>query len=212
MLHDDSDHGSADTEPRAQDQRRTQILDAARACFAVSGFHGASMHQICAEAKMSPGALYRYFPSKDAIIEAIADDERGKASAVMANFRREGPLVDRIVGCALDYLSRMESRHSGALMVEICSESLRNSAIGERFHCTELDVRNELLEAVRVAQRTGEIPASVDAEMAILMLFSVTDGLVMRMGLEPALTPASAEPFYRRVVAALLGLSVPPQP
>ncbi len=71
MLQDTNDQSAraGDGEASAQDQRRVQILDAARACFASAGFHGASMHQICAEARMSPGALYRYFPSKDAIIE-----------------------------------------------------------------------------------------------------------------------------------------------
>ena len=45
--------------------RRDEILAAAQRCFARSGFHGASMQDICAEAGMSPGNLYRYFPSKD---------------------------------------------------------------------------------------------------------------------------------------------------
>ena len=34
------------------------------------------MHEICGEAGMSPGALYRYFPSKESIIEAISEDHR----------------------------------------------------------------------------------------------------------------------------------------
>ncbi len=74
-------------------------------------------------------------------------------------------------------------------MVEICSESLRNSAIGDRFHCTEMDVRREFVAALESAQSKGEIPAGVDPEMAVLMLFAVTDGLVLRLGLEDTLTP-----------------------
>ena len=42
-------------------------LAAAQRCFVRSGFHGASMQDICAEAGMSPGNLYRYFPSKEAL-------------------------------------------------------------------------------------------------------------------------------------------------
>ena len=44
-----------------RDQQTQRILDAAKACFVRYGFQGASMQQICAEAGMSPGALYRYF-------------------------------------------------------------------------------------------------------------------------------------------------------
>ena len=59
-----------------RDQQVQRILEAAKACFLRSGFQGASMHQICAEVGMSPGALYRYFPSKEAIIEAICEADR----------------------------------------------------------------------------------------------------------------------------------------
>ncbi len=92
------------------DERRRQILAAARICFARAGFHGASMGQICAEAQMSPGALYRYFPSKDAIIEAIADEERVGAVACMEHLRGPGSIADRLVATAMEYLAPRATR------------------------------------------------------------------------------------------------------
>ena len=62
-----------------QADRRAEILDAAERCFIRSGFHQASMQEICAEAKMSPGNLYRYFPSK----EAITDDPSLRTSTLL---------------------------------------------------------------------------------------------------------------------------------
>ena len=50
--------------------RRQQIIDAAYRCFARKGFHQATMRDIYAEANLSPGAVYHYFDSKDAIIQA----------------------------------------------------------------------------------------------------------------------------------------------
>jgi AcrR family transcriptional regulator len=44
--------------------RRQQILDAALACFSRRGFHQSTMQDICQEAELSPGAVYRYFRSK----------------------------------------------------------------------------------------------------------------------------------------------------
>src|SRR4029079_9694967 len=64
-----------------KEDRRTEILEAARRCVARSGFHQTSMHDICAEAGMSPGNLYRYFPSKEAIIAAIAERDRAEVGA-----------------------------------------------------------------------------------------------------------------------------------
>src|SRR4051795_3550849 len=64
-----------------QSDRRAEILEAARRCVARSGFHQASMQDICAEAGMSPGNLYRYFPSKEAIIAGIAERDRAEVGA-----------------------------------------------------------------------------------------------------------------------------------
>ena len=58
-----ADPTSADT--------KTRILDAAERCFVRSGFHRTTMQDVAAEASMSPGNLYRYFASKDAIIIGI---------------------------------------------------------------------------------------------------------------------------------------------
>jgi AcrR family transcriptional regulator len=55
------------------DARRKQILDAARRCFVRNGFHATSMQDIFAESGMSAGGIYRYFKSKDDLVEAIAD-------------------------------------------------------------------------------------------------------------------------------------------
>jgi AcrR family transcriptional regulator len=73
---------------QAQSDRRAEILSAAQRCFVRAGFHGASMQDICAEAGMSPGNLYRYFPSKEALIAGIA--ERDRASAGVASVDLQG--------------------------------------------------------------------------------------------------------------------------
>ncbi|MEF2552507.1 TetR/AcrR family transcriptional regulator [Aurantimonas sp. A2-1-M11] len=191
------------------DQRRCQVLVAARACFARAGFHGASMQQICAEAKMSPGALYRYFPSKDAIIEAIAEEERGNAANCMALLGGPGSIFDRITAVAMDYLRQTLDPDTGGLMVEICSESIRNTAVGKRFHEIEMDVRRAFREALQQSHDAGEIAADVDIEVALTVLLSVGDGLVMRLQIENDFDIESIEPYLRRMV---VGLLAPPQP
>ncbi|HET9618153.1 MAG TPA: helix-turn-helix domain-containing protein, partial [Pseudolabrys sp.] len=59
-----------------QSDRRAEILNAAERCFARAGFHQSSMQEICTEAGMSPGNLYRYFPSKEALIAGISERNR----------------------------------------------------------------------------------------------------------------------------------------
>ncbi|MGL9772998.1 MAG: TetR/AcrR family transcriptional regulator [Sodalis sp. (in: enterobacteria)] len=52
-------------------QRRAQITEAAQARFAQSGFHGASMVELGQQSGLSAGQLYRYFASKEALIDAV---------------------------------------------------------------------------------------------------------------------------------------------
>ena len=51
--------------------RRTQILEAALRVWVRHGFDGSSVEAIAREAGRAKGTLYLYFPTKDAILEAI---------------------------------------------------------------------------------------------------------------------------------------------
>ena len=65
--------------------RRSQILDAAEQCFARAGFHRTTMQDVAGEAGMVPGNLYRYFPSKDALILALIERDRAEIAADFAD-------------------------------------------------------------------------------------------------------------------------------
>jgi AcrR family transcriptional regulator len=48
------------------------LLDAADTVFAQMGYERATTNAICAQAGVSPGTLYQFFPNKQAIAEALA--------------------------------------------------------------------------------------------------------------------------------------------
>ena len=57
-----------------RDQRRSDILDAARRCFARSGFARATLQDVFAESGLSAGCVYGYFQSKHDLVLAIAEE------------------------------------------------------------------------------------------------------------------------------------------
>ena len=59
--------------PNVSEERTDQILNAATEVLAQKGFYKARMDDIAAQARLSKGALYLYFKSKDAIITALLD-------------------------------------------------------------------------------------------------------------------------------------------
>src|SRR5262245_44557780 len=67
------------TKPRLGDEladRRARILDAAERSFCRSGFHRTTMQDVAAGAGMSTGNLYRYVPSKDALVAGLCERDR----------------------------------------------------------------------------------------------------------------------------------------
>jgi AcrR family transcriptional regulator len=67
--------------PRADAQRnRRRILEAARDAFTRSGAH-ASLDDIARQAGVGPGTLYRHFPTREALLEAVYRSEVEKLAA-----------------------------------------------------------------------------------------------------------------------------------
>lgn len=58
---------------RHPDVRRSELLDHALALFLSRGYDHASLNDVIAEAGISKGAFYHYFPSKEALLAALAD-------------------------------------------------------------------------------------------------------------------------------------------
>ena len=103
---------------QAQESRRAHILSAAEACFARAGFHRTTMQDICREAGVSPGALYLYFASKEALIEGIAES----SVAAMVALMDEGQL-----GQALEIAQHLRA---GGINTEVQMEPRK---IGKQF-------------------------------------------------------------------------------
>src|SRR5260370_16562915 len=57
----------------AKEARRTQIADAAVRCFARTGYYATTIEDVVRETGLSRGALYLYFPSKEALYLAISE-------------------------------------------------------------------------------------------------------------------------------------------
>ena len=66
--------GIRERHERDREAVRRAILDAARNLFVVEGYHNVSIRKIAEGAEYSPAAIYGYFPSKDDIFFALAEE------------------------------------------------------------------------------------------------------------------------------------------
>ncbi|MFD1703244.1 TetR/AcrR family transcriptional regulator [Methylopila henanensis] len=168
---------------RQQDQRR-RILDAAVTCFAQGGFHATGMQAICAEAGMSPGALYRYFPSKEAIIEAIVERDRAEAPAMLAPLLEADDVVGALVQAGRNFLTGNLQTGGMPIFIELCAEAARNPQVNAITQRCEGEIHDLLVRVIQRGQTLGQIDPALDAAAAVRLLSSLADGLLLRMGLE----------------------------
>jgi AcrR family transcriptional regulator len=59
------------TERSPASDKREAVLDAALKLFAAQGFHGTSMPEVAEKARVGAGTIYRYFDSKEALVNAL---------------------------------------------------------------------------------------------------------------------------------------------
>ena len=95
-------------DPEKHEAKRRQILEAAVACFARKGFHRTSTAEICAEAGMSPGNLFHYFPTKRDIVHGLFGDAFERMVAIYEEAEAEKDPeagFDRVLQCLFDDLA-----------------------------------------------------------------------------------------------------------
>src|SRR6187402_1378126 len=159
-----------------QADRRDEILSAAQRCFVRSGFHQASMQEICAEAGMSAGNLYRYFPSKEALIAGIAERDRAEVAQEFARADLSEGFFSVLEGMAYHHFSERPDEQV-KLCTEIMSEARRNPDIARIHTAFEADVKKWLIDLLRAGGDRGDIARDLDLDGAATMLMIIADGV-----------------------------------
>ena len=96
--------------PRTDAQRnRERILEIAKEAFAQSGA-GASLDDIARRAGVGAGTLYRHFPSRDALIEAVYRSEVEKLAAAERKFAETMPPVEALRAWMLLFVDHIAAK------------------------------------------------------------------------------------------------------
>ncbi len=172
-----------------QSDRRAEILAAAQRCFVRSGFHGASMQDICAEAGMSPGNLYRYFRSKEALIAGIAERDRAEVAQEFAHADLSHGFFAVLEGMAHHHFA-VRPDEQVKLCTEIMAESRRNPEIARISAAFDADVKKWLID--------------IDFEGVVTMLMIIADGVWWRRALDPDFKPETVVPIFMDITRHML--------
>ncbi len=189
-------------EDPASDRRRL-ILDAAERSFTRAGFHRTTMQDVAAEAGMSPGNLYRYFPSKDALVAGLCERDRASLTQEFQDIREAPDFLG-----AFKELGRRHFEDAGRdkakLCLEIWAEATRNPAIAALQTEFDLGFAEQMAATFEAAKQAGAIHPEVDARFVASIISKLADGLFVRRAVASDFDPEReiAEAFA--VIGALL--------
>lgn len=186
------------------DVRREQILDAAAECFSRSGFHGASISQICKSVGMSPGHLYYFFDSKEAIIAGIV--ERNLKSA-QESITRFGAATD-VFGNLLEGLDQALAEKTDPAVVglglEVLAEAARNPEVARVVREADGKVREWIAHLADQARKSRGIESRLDPSAAAEVLVGLFEGVANRIVQNPNRNTDAVVEAMRVAMTAIL--------
>lgn len=171
--------GIKERQERDREAVRRAILDAARELFVHEGFNNISIRKIAERIEYSPAAIYGYFPSKDDIFFALAEE----GFRLLCDERRHPclqslPAIERVreIFWRFYTFSREQPQYFALMFVDRTVP--RISREYERFAFAR-DMKAELLAHVHEATVAGDLPASLPADVLFQLLSSALIGVAV---------------------------------
>jgi RND family efflux transporter MFP subunit len=160
----------------AREITRRAILDAALELFIADGYAQVSIRNIAAKVEYSPGAIYSYFPSKDEIFFALAEEGfREIGARQFAGTPSDDPLDDvRAVAWRLYEFSKDQPQYFALVFLD--RHVPRVSKEYERFSFIS-EMRSRALAQVERCIAGGVFPSTTYPEVALRLLFAPVIGI-----------------------------------
>ncbi len=166
-----------------RESRRRQILDAALSCFSENGFHQTGMADIVKRSGLSQGAVYLYFQSKDALIEALADD-RHRREAVLNSVagRPNDPLegLRDLIRAYAHWLTEPDGERRRRVGVHGWAEALRNPRIKRKVVEGIETPRCAIVALLESAQHRRLLRSDISADAVARVLVALFQGFVLQ--------------------------------
>jgi AcrR family transcriptional regulator len=143
--------------PRADAQRnRIRLLETAKAAFAEKG-SAASLDEIARTAGVGAGTLYRHFPTRDALIEAVYRNETEQLVAAATRLTETHPAVTALREWLLLFVDYIATKHG---MYEALHSSVGGTS--DLHSASTAQVKQAIAKLVGRAVASGDIRLDLD--------------------------------------------------
>ena len=183
-------------------KKRAEILAAAAVTFARYGYRNTNLQRVATEAGMGKSSLYHYFPAKEALFTALADDLlRHEADLFAALRAAPGSPAERLQAL-LDVITGLfgEWAKVGPLLVDLLREPRGRRRVRDTFRTA----RAALTRLIHEGQEMGLFRKGPPEALAAVVL-GCMDGVFLQELVEPGCMRDTAIPgVLRETIAAAL--------
>lgn len=183
--------------------QQTSILRAAERCIRRFGFDGTGIAALCAEAGISSGRLYHYFPSKAAIIAALIAEAQADALASLDQLNTAAMTPAALIAAVESAAIWVADPDYAAIALEIAASAARDAMIATALASHDQTVMAAWQTAIERGQVAGTFPTAPAAALAEAIAL-LLDGFVGCRLSNPDLTDAAIIRRVRFILPPLL--------
>jgi AcrR family transcriptional regulator len=177
---------AATTRPLSSEKAQ-RIVDAMRTCVGTRGAAGATFDHVAREAGVSRGLLHYYFGTKERLLVEVVrrdcDLRMERLSATTTGAATPDELLGALGVALLELMD--ESPEFFVILLELHTLARQNAEIAAEVAELHRRVRAHLATVLTAARDQGAIRLDEEPEVVAEVLFSIADGLAMRMLAEP---------------------------
>ncbi|MFW5838520.1 MAG: TetR/AcrR family transcriptional regulator [Bacillota bacterium] len=166
---------------------KTAILDAAETLIKTQGFTAVNIRAIAKTIGYSPGNIYKYFDSKQAIINAVI--ERGYTQ-LMTEIRMDRQHIknpiERIITSFTIYIKHVlkDPVFYRAVMLDNSKEAINKTGVLDQDLIIRRPQFITLINTIKEAQSNKQLNSKLDPVLTAQTLWTATHGLLMRLIIE----------------------------
>jgi AcrR family transcriptional regulator len=199
--------GATTTDKALAGEKATRIVDAMRTSVAQRGVAGSTFDYVARQAGVSRGLLHYYFGTKEQLLAEVVRRDSDLRISELEERLAGARSADDFVALLRTSLERMlaDDPDFVTLMFELFTLSRRNDEIAAEFAQLLSRARDHVAALLDAKQREGVVHLHAGAEAITDVIFSLGDGLAIRMLAEPdrdwAPTVDAAELAVRALLA-----------
>jgi AcrR family transcriptional regulator len=170
------------------------VLDGARSSFCRKGVANTSVDEIAIQLGISKHTIYRRYPNKGALLEAVVERDIRQFTAALASAGAQatGPL-EALRLTALRYFEIGSSREYAAFYLSVSAEAAFSSALRRHLATWSRTALEPMVAAIASAQAVNVVRLGDPAKVCE-MLVDLLEGAVNRVRLRPGAPGDDGEP------------------